>query len=278
MLSLIVPGQPTTPREAKMNVYWDEAAMNAANVVTPSIVGIGDSWFWYLFPGGSLINYLGQVVERKGHTILAKGMNGAEAFDYVEGKYKSQVMRALKLYGKTLSAVFISGGGNDFAGFNDMRPLLNLDCSGAQTAADCFRSGDGGLGEFLDRMEQYYRKLIGLIYTYTSLDCLIVMHTYDYAIPDGRGVFGGSGWLKPALAAAGVPEGLQRDCVRYLITAFHDMLTVIASGDPKHLLVVDSRGTLADKDWANELHPKGDGFKKIAMERWKPVLQQAELA
>ena len=56
------------------------------------------------------------------------------------------------------------------------------------------------------------------------------------------------------------------------------MLHRIAAGDPAHLLIVDSRGTLAEKDWANELHPKGKGFKKIAKERWKPVLKGAGLA
>lgn len=260
-----------------MNVYWDEGAMQTAGVI-PSIVGIGDSWFWYPFPGGSLISYLGELVEARSHNIFAVGMNGAEAFDYVEGKYKNQVNRTLKFYGSSLSAVFISGGGNDFAGFNDMRPLLNLDCTGAETATDCFRSGDGGLSSFLERMEQYYRKLIGLVYTYTSLDCVIVMHCYDYSIPDGRGVFGGAGWLKPALAAAGVPDLLHRDCVRYLIDAFHKLQADIASSDPEHLLVVDSRGTLSDDDWANELHPKGKGFEKIAEKRWKPVLAGASLA
>ena len=53
---------------------------------------------------------------------------------------------------------------------------------------------------------------------------------------------------------------------------------LVAAGDPAHLLIVDSRGTLAEKDWANELHPKGKGFKKIAKERWKPVLKGAGLA
>lgn len=245
---------------------------------TPSILGIGDSWFWYPFPGGSLISYLGPLVDKKEHTVLVCGMNGAEAFDYVDGKYKNLITGALRRYGRSLSAVFISGGGNDFAGFNDMRPLLNLDCSNAQRAADCFRNGDGGLGRFLESMDQYYRRLIGLIYTLTSLDCLIVMHSYDYAIPDGRGVMRGKGWLKPALVDAGVPEPLQSDCVRYLIDAFHAMLTDIASTDPSHLLIVDSRGTLAESDWANELHPKGAGFRKIVRERWKPVLESENLA
>lgn len=260
-----------------MSIYWDEAAAKAV-YATPTILAIGDSWFWYPFPGGSLTSYLGPLVDSKQHVILAYGMNGAEAFDYVDGKYKRRVNEALRLYGSGLSAVLISGGGNDFAGFNDMRPLLNLDCSGAASASDCFRSGDGGLGAFLSSMDQHFRTLIGRVYTRTSLDCKIVMHSYDYAIPDGRSVLGGSGWLRPALVAAGVPEQLHTGCVKYLIDAFHKMLTDIAAGDPKHLLVVDSRGTLVASDWANELHPTGKGFKKIVTECWKPVLETAGLA
>jgi len=107
---------------------------------------------------------------------------------------------------------------------------------------------------------------------------VIVMHSYDYAIPDGRGVAGKAGWLKPALIDAGVPEHLQRDCVRHLIDALHSMLANIAAGDPRHLLIVDSRGALEESEWANELHPKGKGFKKIARQRWKPVLEAAGLA
>ena len=128
-----------------MAAYWDEAAMQRV-LVMPSILAIGDSWFWYPFPGGSLIRYLGPIVERKEHTILAYGMNGAEAFDYIDGKYKDRVTGALRRYGSSLSAVFISGGGNDFAGFNDMRPLLRLDCSAAQSAPTASAAEMAGSG------------------------------------------------------------------------------------------------------------------------------------
>ena len=158
--------------------YWDEAKMRN-DAVSPSILAIGDSWFWYPFPGGSLINYLGPLVGRQQHTILAKGMNGAEAFDYVDGKYAGLVRHALRMYGASLSAVFISGGGNDFAGFNDLRPLLKDDCSAETSAKTCFRGGADGLRGFLDRMDEHYRKLIGQIYTHTRLDCTVVMHSYD---------------------------------------------------------------------------------------------------
>lgn len=260
-----------------MSIYWNEEVMKNDHKM-PTILAVGDSWFWYPFPGGSLTSYLGSIVDKKEHVILAHGMNGAEAFDYVDGKYEKAVTQALKFYGSGLSAVFISGGGNDFAGFNDMRPLLKLDCTNATTAAECFKSGDSGLTEFLDRMDFYYRTLIGRIYTYTHIDCHIVMHTYDYAIPDGRGVFGKTGWLKPALNDARVPESLQMDCVRYLIDEFYAMLKGVAKMDQKHLLIVDSRGALRPDDWANELHPKGKGFKKIANENWKPLLESINLA
>jgi hypothetical protein len=257
--------------------YWDEAKMKNDGV-GPSILAIGDSWFWYPFPGGSLINSLGPLVGKQQHTILAKGMNGAEAFDYVDGKYAKIVQEALRVYGSALSAVFISGGGNDFAGFNDLRPLLKDDCSNEVTAKTCFRGGSDGLSAFLGRIDEYYRKLIGLVYTRTRSDCAIVMHSYDYALPNGKGVFRGEGWLKPALDNAHVPPALHQDCIKLLIDAFHHTLTQIAKLDPQHLLVVDSRGTLAASDWANELHPKGSGFKKIADTAWKPVLQTLQLA
>ena len=123
------------------NVYWDADEMQADGHAAP-ILAIGDSWFWYPFPGGSLLNQLGRVVADAQHTILAIGNNGAEAYDYVQGKYRTQVKTALEHHGDGLSGVFLSGGGNDFAGFNDLRPLLKADCSKAKTPQACYRPGD----------------------------------------------------------------------------------------------------------------------------------------
>jgi hypothetical protein len=172
----------------------------------------------------------------------------------------------------------LSAGGNDFAGLNDLRPLLRDDCTAATAAKDCFRSGKGGLKAFYDTMDQYYRLLIGVVYTRTSVDCHIVMHCYDYAVPNGKGVFGAAGWLKPALEAAKVPQVLHQACVVYLIDGFARMLDNIAVMDPAHLHVVHSAGTLSPADWANELHPNGKGFKKMANSAWKPLLKALDLA
>ena len=263
-----------------MALYYDDFSMNNANPpTTASILAIGDSWFWYPFPGGSLLNNIDLLTRQKQHTILAKGNNGAEVFDYVHGVYERQVSTALKLYGWGLSAVLISGGGNDFAGFNDLRPLLKDNCAGAASASDCFKVGTDGLSQFLRDVDANFRTLIGRIYTHTNLNCMVFMHTYDYAIPDGRPVFrNGKAWLKPALDDAQVPAALQQACVIYLMDRFYATLKSICALDPQHLFVVDSRGTLGPSDWANELHPKSFGFGKIVKQRWEPMLVANNLA
>jgi hypothetical protein len=260
-----------------VNYFWDESTMLEV-AGSPTILAVGDSWFWYPFPGGSLVNQLGRIVASRRHVIFATGMNGAEAYDYVDGKYARMVREALRLYGQGLSAVFISGGGNDFAGFNDLRPLLKQNCSRERNARDCFAEGDPGLQGFLDGVDQSYRKLIGSIYTHTGPDCVVVMHTYDISVPSGKGAFGAGGWLLPALDDAKVPRELHEDCIAFLLNAFAHVLSNICENDRNHLALVDSRGILSPDEWANELHPTPAGFARIANEGWKPVLQDLGLA
>lgn len=262
------------------NVYWDWSSMQRDDAY-PGVLAIGDSWFWYPFPGGSLLNALGPLLARRELKVLAIGNNGAEAFDYVQGKYSKAVRQALALQGASLSAVFLSGGGNDFAGFNDLRPLLRDDCSGATTATDCFRADeeDRSLGWLLRKTADNLRQLIGMILVSTPERANIVMHNYDYALPSGRGVFGrGKAWLKPALDDARVAPGLQQDAIRLLIDRMTLEFEALEAIDPSRIFLVDSRNTLAASDWANELHPKPAGFRKIARQRWEPVLEALELA
>ena len=258
------------------NVYWDEDALRD-NRKSPTILAIGDSWFWYFLVGGSLVNQLGKLVAPADHVIYAVGKNGAEVYDYVHGKNRKAVTTALEFYGAGLSCVFISGGGNDFAGFSDQRPLLKNDCSRIGTARNCFKPGHGKhtLGWLMDKTESSYRELIGRIVAHTQATTRIVMHNYDYARPDGKGVFGTRAkWLKSALVDAGVRETLHQGCINHLIDRFTVVLEKVVSMNPERLTLVDSRNTLTPGDWANELHPKPSGFRKIARTRWMPVLER----
>jgi hypothetical protein len=262
------------------NVYWDWPSMQDDHH-SASILAIGDSWFWYPFPGGSLVNRLGPLVAPKEHFILAVGNNGAEAYDYVHGKYKNVVTTALNFHGDALSAVFISGGGNDFAGLNDLLPLLNADCSAARNPEECFKSSDveGTLQGLMKRATEDYQLLIGQILMKCPSAVKIFVHNYDYALPSGKGLFGhSSDWLKPALDDAKVPGRLQDGCIRFIIDRFSDMLTDVQTQGDGSVVFVDSRNTLTPADWANELHPTPAGFQKIAQGKWQPALKNQGLA
>lgn len=262
------------------NVFWSEQDMKQEGKMA-SIIAIGDSWFWYPFPGGSLINQLGKLVKPREHVILASGYNGAEAYDYIFGKYEKNVRTILKLYGDSLSAVFISGGGNDFAGFNDLRPLLLENCSGATSAMACFnKSPSGSLYRLMEKIENSYITLIGRILMYCTSNNFqrVFIHNYDYAIPSGAGVFGRNAtWLKLALDDAKVPKEHQSACIRYILDQFTQVLEGIQKTNKDRVVLVRSNGTLSKEDWANELHPTPVGFEKIA-QRWRGELQKYNLS
>jgi hypothetical protein len=259
-------------------LYWHEPTMLAEGA-TPSILAIGDSWFWYPLPGGSLATSLSRIVGPHQHTMLAFGNNGAEAFDYVEGVYAAVIDRAIDRYGTSLSAVFVSGGGNDFAGFNDLRPLLGTNCSACGDADSCFNHGDGPgtIEELFGRVRRYYVELIDRVAASVPAAARIFVHNYDYALPSGVAVIGEKAWLRPALLSAKVPSGLRPECVRYLIDQFSLRLAELETLYAGRVLFIDSRGVLEPADWANELHPRAAGFNKIARERWRPRLAAAGL-
>ena len=260
------------------NIYWDEYVLRDDHL-TASVLAIGDSWFWYPFPGGSLLNALSPALASKQHVVLAVGRNGAEAFDYVHGTYRMLVDRLLKLHGGAhTSGVFISGGGNDFAGYNDLRPLLAPDCTGAPDEAACYQDafGNDTLTPFMEDIRVNLDTLIDRVFYRVGEGAVVFLHNYDYAIPSGHGV-GGSTWLLPALDAAKVPPALRSKCINLLIDRYTDELNLLAAKYSPRIEVVDTRGTLTAQDWANELHPKPAGFAKIAA-RWLPQLQAHGLA
>ena len=166
-----------------------------------------------------------------------------------------------------LSAVFVSGGGNDFAGFNDLRPLLGLDCSACTSEAACFNHGaaPGSVEALFDAREAaLHRAHRPRARAHVPAAARIFVHNYDYALPSGKAVIGTRAWLKPALVAAKVPPRLRAGCVRYLIDQFSLRLADLVTLYGGRVVFVDSRGTLGPADWANELHPKASGFGKIA--------------
>jgi hypothetical protein len=104
----------------------------------------------------------------------------------------------------------------------------------------------------------------------------ILLHGYDYPVPDGRGFLGGwallpGPWLQPGLFRKGHAKlDANKAILRTLIDRFNAMLKgVSATAGFGHVKYVDLRGTLSQSasykdDWANELHPTKSGFRAVA--------------
>jgi hypothetical protein len=101
----------------------------------------------------------------------------------------------------------------------------------------------------------------------------ILVHGYDYPVPDGRGYLGGFSvlpglWLEPGFRMKEYTSLDERKtCTRELITHFNEMLESLPTiPGYSHVKYVNLLGTLSDDDatyqewWDNELHPTRKGF------------------
>jgi hypothetical protein len=260
------------------HIFWNEYYRLLDSGENVDVLAIGDSWFHY--PFNNLLTPLHKALARP--TIYAIGENGARADELAAGSWRSNFGKMLAQF-PSIRLVCISGGGNDFAGVGDLDDrILAPDCSGAATTAACYRAGQPD-GVF-DAVEAAYRTLIADVAA-ARPDLTILVHNYDYAIPDGRTLPGMRSWLKlpmdnDRVPVAGAPGGgLRRDIVRELI----DQLTVRLSdletatnGPGRPLLdLVWSAGTLADAEWSNELHPKPSGFERLVNDCWSGPARKA---
>ncbi len=176
--------------------------------------------------------------------------------------------------------VCISAGGNDFAGIGDLDDkILAADCSAASAISTCYRPGQPG-SEF-GAVEHAYRDLLDAVRN-TRPDVTVLVHNYDYAVPDGRTLLGLRSWLKlpmdkdnDRVFAAGAPlGGMRRDLVRDFIDNFTLCLEDVCSSaiHPKAELVC---GHAADDEWANELHPRPRAFQKLVGQCWSGLARRA---
>jgi len=262
--------------------YWDERLMLDDHEV-PHVLAIGDSWFWY--PKNNLLNPIFNVL-RGSKCILAIGNNGAEAVEYV-GKYRQKIQSSLIAWQGSIEAVLISGGGNDFAGLDDMFRIIRTQCTGFTTVEQCFNAGEPG--KLFDEVGDAYLKLIGMIFAAIP-HAKIFIHNYDRAIPTGKGFVGNGNWLKEPMTRAHVAQPLQQGIVNRLLYEFTQRLKARAVGS-NQIYFVDSarlrsvrktenikgRGTLTRTEWGDELHPKPSGFNKIARLCWGPAFAAAGL-
>ena len=260
------------------HIFWNQYFRLLDSGESVEVLALGDSWFHY--PFNNLITPLYVALDQP--TIYVIGDSGARADELAKGTWFANFTKMLADY-STIKLVCISAGGNDFAGVGDLDDkILADDCSRATTVEECFRNGQPG-GVFGD-VGQAYRVLLDAV-SAVRPGVTVLVHNYDYAIPDGRTLPGMRSWLKLPMdnrrvPIAGAPlGGLRRDIVRALIDEQTLALDALAAeyvgGAKARAELVWSAGTLGNSDWANELHPKPNAFNRIVRECWRIPARKA---
>jgi lysophospholipase L1-like esterase len=237
------------------------------------IVAEGDSWFDY--PLNDILSILEdehgfdvESVAHRGDTVEEMAYGVGQFDDFV------RLLEKLLRQGRVPDAILLSGGGNDIAG-GGFAILINHILSGLPPVnVDIVR------GVVDVRLRNAYTFLISglteIAQRYLDRPIPILLHGYDYAVPDGRGFLGGwaflpGPWLQPGLFQKGhLTLNTNKTIIMTLVDAFNVMLRQV-SAMPQfgHVRYVDLRGTLTQgagykADWANELHPTREGFRAVA--------------
>lgn len=237
------------------------------------LVAEGDSWFDY--PGADLLEVL---QDEAGWEVASSAHFGdsLESMSYDEAQITGFVRQLewVKARNEVPTAVLLSGGGNDFAGpefgvfighKNSLRPgvddSLTRDFIGGRMQL--------ALAHFVAAATQACETLFGV-------SIPILVHGYDYPVPDGRGFLGGWGplpgpWLAPSLNAKSFTDLTEKKQIAAgILDLYNDMLAeFVQRPTSSHVHYVDLRGTLSTGDdyrdyWSNELHPTRRGFDLLA--------------
>lgn len=269
----------------KLSVQVDSSAPAAAGnidkggILGPpghsTLIAEGDSWFDY--PGHDILKILEDLYGYEVESVAHMG-DRVEEMAYTAGQFDNLMRLIEKVLrnGKVPKAILLSGGGNDIAG-EEFGMLLNHISS---PIAGLNHSIVSGVIE--ERAKLAYLTIIGRITAVCESrigkKLPILIHGYDYPVPDGRGFMGGwwflpGPWLEPGFREKGFSK--LKDTIiltKELIDCFNAMLqSVAAIPEFGHVHYVNLRGTLSsstvkdiyEKDWANELHPSEVGFKKV---------------
>jgi len=240
---------------------------------TGLLVAEGDSWFDY--PLHDVLTMLEdehgfdvESVAHKGDTVEDMAYSGGQFDDF------ARLLEKVLRQGRVPDAILLSGGGNDIAG-NEFAMLLNHAASGLPPIND-----DVVRGVIDVRTRNAYASLISglkeIAMQLLKRPIPVVVHGYDYPVPDGRGFLGGFGflpgpWLQPGFQRKGFGDvNANTAVVGKLIDRFNAMLRQLSRSDGfEHVRYVDLRDTLSHaagykRDWANELHPTKSGFAAVA--------------
>jgi hypothetical protein len=232
----------------------------------------GDSWFSYPL-NANIADYIEMMSD---FSILRLEHNGDEARDILGAG--SEQLKKLKYYLKSypVDLLLMSAGGNDLVA-KELPRILEKKTNGGAWQSTLKRAA---LTTVLDDIVAAYSRLLDARDALRP-QCVVVAHSYCYFQPNGRKAAGPFGllkagpWMRPVLVAKGIdPDSEGREVARHLVDELHARLVALAAARPR-FHVVDMRAALPADDvhWADEIHPSGTGFRKLAESHWRPLLR-----
>jgi len=239
-----------------------------------TLVAEGDSWFDY-----PLYDVLRLLEDEHGFEVESVAHKGdrVEEMAYSGGQLEEMTRHLEKLLRRRVvpRAIPLSGGGNDIAG-REFGMLLNHARSKGIRGFNK-QVVDGVIDE---RIRFAYITILSAVNRICEerlhKTLKILVHGYDYPVPDGRGFLGGwwllpGPWLEPGFREKGYESLDDRiEMTKELIDRFNAMLeSLLTLPELANVTYVDLRGTLSTNAdyrtwWANELHPTPVGFQRIA--------------
>jgi hypothetical protein len=263
--------QRTQQHRAKMAILRNRDVHLRANggAVPPKpllLLAHGDSWFDYPLNGNALALHSTDIIaqlENMGavHPVIMNLSHyGDSSSDEMALPKQQRLIACLQdatnwVNGKP-DAILFSGGGNDIAG--DKFCIFLDDASAGGSGLDRQR-----FPRLLAMIEASYLDLFALRDKYAP-GVPIFGHCYDFAIPNGSHPACAGPWLLPSLTFGGWTADQGGAIVQQALIAFAATLRALAAAPANNFILVETQGTLASTDWANELHPYPAGFKKLA--------------
>jgi hypothetical protein len=239
------------------------APMFAKQLPRLNLFAQGDSWYDYPFPvpkidQSDVIAHLRRLPS-KSPEVLSLAHYGLATEQMMGTKRHDELVAQLSDKNNgDFDAILFSGGGDDIAG-DQFRLWLNNAATTPVAPLNSIR-----LGAILEVIEAGYQDLIE---ARDSVDksIPIFVHSYDFAIPDNRGVACAGPWLHPGFSDRGWEDlEVNTGIVKSLLQQFSALLDRLAAVPANNLIHVQTQGTLKGVgQWANELHPTPEGFAAI---------------
>lgn len=247
------------PRSFALKAYGAKDAVAAAELGA-TILAEGDSWFDlppFIYPR-TLIDFLGRT-----HRVVTLAKWG----DTLERMIAKKEFVEPLLTGAFRHFLF-SGGGNDIVGGGHLELFLRQFDIAHTDPSDAPWYVNDQFVLALDRVMDLYRDLLRIVRRESPSTKLLV-HGYDYALPQRDGPWLGKGMEFRGLHPAHRPE-LCHAIIKVMIDAFNARLRLFAQQSSGDAIFVNLRSITGPREWYDELHAR-----EIATERFAQTFNSA---